>query len=376
MRRSTVGRRFGWRTFRIATWKAMSRSPFASSTAIALLGLLSAHCGGTAPAPVAPQPTPAPTGLGASASPSPTPANGGEGAHRLVIAAAGCWFGGTWSDALGEQDAIKQAGIEARCHELERRVWAGTEDKTHYEQLRALETNAVADVLATVDEAAKRDGADGARRSALVKLAAALADEERELMLARRASDRVKRDLDREPEKLTADEVDAVIPLRAHAKLDALLGLNVGDLSREAHALALFRALDRVEIARGLPRHLKLYAVADTFHLLFGVTVPDAPRDAATKLVPGMWLAFLADTATAAGYPVGDKATTPLEKDAVAWAGMLRGFGDKLKADEDGVSSNTELAHVLMVTLHRLDAEYAAQRAAADTLHTSQAKSR
>jgi len=50
---------------------------------------------------------------------------------------------------------------------------------------------------------------------------------------------------------------------------------------------------------RGLPKHLKLYAVPDTFQLLFGVTVPDVPQDATRKLVPGTWLKFLSDTASA-----------------------------------------------------------------------------
>jgi hypothetical protein len=41
----------------------------------------------------------------------------------------------------------------------------------------------------------------------LVGLTTALADEEREGMLARRAADRVKRDLDREPDKLVLPQV-------------------------------------------------------------------------------------------------------------------------------------------------------------------------
>ncbi len=263
---------------------------------------------------------------------------------------------------------MKVQATEARCSDLERRVWSGAQDKTHYEQLRALEMNSVADVVAKVDEIAKRERLDDATREALIKLTSVLADEERELMLARRAADRVKRDLDREPEKLTDDEVAAVGPLRAHAKLEALLTLDAGGLSKEAHALGLLRALDRVEIARGLPKHLKLYAVADEFHLLFGVTVPDVPQDATKKLIPGTWLRFLSETAAASGYPVGSKATTPREQDALAWAGMLRGFSDKLKTDADAIAPNTDLAHVATVALHRLEAEYSAQKAAEQTL--------
>src|ERR1700690_40277 len=315
--------------------------PAPLSAAACLTALLSAHCESSTPVPAAaPQSQTAPaTGSSAApAAPSPAPpaplATGPE-AHKLVIAAAGCWSGGTWADARGEQDPMKQEGIEARCHDLERRVWGGAEDKTHYEQLRALEMNAVADVVAKVDETAKNDHVDAATRDSLLRLTSALAEEEKEAMLARRAADRVKRDLDHEPEKLTADEVGAVAPLRAHAKLEPLLKLDAGGLSKEAHALGMLRALDRVELARGLPKHLKLYAVADEFHLLFGVTIPDVPQDATKTLVPGTWLRFLSETAAAAGYPVGDKASTPRERDALAWAGMLHGISDKLKADKD-----------------------------------------
>jgi hypothetical protein len=272
-----------------------------------------------------------------------------------------------WSDALGEQDQAKVTGIETRCHDLERRVW-DTDDKTHYEQLRALEQNAVADVIAKVDVAAKGDSVDGPRRDALVKLAQALADAVKETTAARRAGDRVKRDLDREPEKLTTDEVDAVLPLRAHAKFEALLKLDAGDLTKEANALGLLCALDRVELARGLPKHLKLYAVADELQLLFGVSVPDVPQDATKKLVPGTWLRFLADAAKAAGHPVSDKAKTAREKDALAWGGMLQGFGEKLAADSDGISNATDLSRVVATVQHRLEAEYKAQQAAEATV--------
>jgi hypothetical protein len=161
--------------------------------------------------------------------------------------------------------------------------------------------------------------------------------------------------------------VDAVQPLRAHAKLEALLNLQAGDLSKEANALGLLLALDRVELARGLPKHLKLYAVGDEFHLLFGVALPEVPADATRKLVPGTWLRFLSDTATSAGHPVPAKAKTPREKDALAWGGMLEGFHDKLQADSDGVATTTDLSKVVTVVLHRLEAEYTAQQAAEAT---------
>lgn len=284
-----------------------------------------------------------------------------------MVLAASCWFGGVWADALGEQDqAARHTGIEARCHEVERRVW-GADDKTHYEQLRALEQNAQSDVIAKVDETAKNDAVDGPRREVLVKLTGALAEALKETMQARRAADRVKRDLTTEPDKLTKDEVEAVFPLRAHQKLEALYKLEAGDLSKEANVLALLCAMDRVEVARGLPRHLKLYAVADSFQLLFGIAPPDAPQDANKKLVPGAWLRYLVDTASAAGHPVPAKAKTPRERDAMAWAGMLEGFSEKMKADSDGIAPTTDLSKVVSTVLHRLEGEYNAQRNAEAT---------
>jgi hypothetical protein len=331
-----------------------------------------AACGGEAPPPAA---TPAPAASAVPAVPvaaasavpvAPAAPQTQEEAHKLLTLAASCWFGGFWADALGEQDQAKQAGIEARCHELARRVW-DADDKAHLEQLRALETNAVADVVARVDTLSKSDSVDGRRREALVGLATSLADALKETMLARRAGERVKRDLEREPDKLTADETDAVVPLRSHSKIEALYKLDAGDLTKEAHALAILCALDRVEMARGLPKHLKLYAVADEFKLLFGVAVPDVPADGTKKLVPGTWLKFLSETASAAGHPVSDKAKAPRERDALAWAGMLEGFSEKLKAEADGVSPNTDLGKVVDTVLHRLEAEFRAQQAAEAT---------
>jgi hypothetical protein len=281
--------------------------------------------------------------------------------------AASCWFGGLWAEALGEEGDMKLKGTEARCHELEQHVW-GTEDKSHYEELRALGKDAVADVIAKVDETAKNDSVDGPRRDALVKLATALAEAEREFTLAHRAGDRIKRDLDHEPEKLNNDEVDAVMSLRAHAKLEKLSKLDAGNLSHEANALAVLCAVDRLEVARGLPKHLKFYAVADEFELLFGVALPDVPEDANKKLVPGTWLKFLSETAAAAGHPVNDKVTTARERDALAWAGMLLGFSDKLKADVEGIEAATDLGKVVTVVEHRLEAGFSAQKVAEATL--------
>jgi len=274
-----------------------------------------------------------------------------------VIAAASCWLGGLWGDALGELGDARTKGTEQRCHDLDQRVW-GASGTSHYEELRALEPTVTADLVAKVDETAKKDSVDAPRREALVKFATALANTDRELLAARRGADRVKRDLDHEPEKLSTDEVEAVLPLRGHLKLEALLKLDAGDLTKEAHALGVLCALERVNIARGLPKHLKFYAAADAFELIFGVTLPDVPEDGNKRLVPGTWLKFLSDTASAAGHPVSAKATTPREQDKLAWAGMLEGFSDKLKGDADGIAATTDLSKVVTVVLQRLEEEY------------------
>jgi hypothetical protein len=349
-----------------------------AATCSAVLAVLAlAACGGNEPQPIPPPPPTAasdsPAPVATTAPTTGAPVQTQEEAHKLLVLAVSCWFGGLWGDALGEQDQAKVTGIETRCHELERRVWS-TDDKAHLEQVRAFEQNAVSDVIAAVDQATKTDTVDGPRRDALLKLAGAFADAARETMLARRAGERVKRDLTREPDKLTTDEVDAVGPLRAHAKLEALLKLDAGDLSKEANALGLLCATDRVELARGLPKHLKLYAVADTFQIIFGVTPPDVPQDATTKLVPGTWLKFLTDTAAAAGHPVTDKAKKARERDALAWGGMQQGFGEKLAADSSGIAPTTDLSKVVTTVLHRLETEYSAQQAAEASQETGPAK--
>jgi hypothetical protein len=72
---------------------------------------------------------------------------------------------------------------------------------------------------------------------------------------------------------------------------------------------------------------------------------------------------------------VSDQAKTPRDKDALAWGGMLQGFSDKLKADYAGIEAGTDLNKVVAVVLHRLEAEYSAQRAAESTKEKAPAAS-
>jgi hypothetical protein len=343
--------------------------PFAFASAC--LALLPACGGGDTPPPNAPPAAlaPAPTAT-APAAPTaaqePAPPAQTEAAHKFLVLTASCWFGGVWSDAEGQEGEMKKAAIDSRCHEVARELW-GTDDQTHVEQLRAIDTPAVGDFVAKVDSLAKSDPVDGPRRDNLVKLATALADAQKEMMLARRAGERVKRDDDREPDKLSADEAASVAPLRAHDKLQALLTLDAGDLKSEAHAMGILLVMDRVNVSREMQRHLKVYVLGDAFQILFGAAPPPMPADATTKLPHGAWLGYLVDVAKAAGYPVPATAKTDKTKHALAWGGMLQGIADKLKPDTDAMSASTELAKVAMVVMHRLSAEYDAQKTAAAT---------
>jgi hypothetical protein len=337
--------------------------------------LVAAACGGSKPAPATatgtapPATAEAPAATGPGAPTSGAPAAETAPAHKLFVAAAACWFGGVWSEAEGADTAeTRKAASEARCHDLNKRVY-GADEKERYEQLRALDANVVDDVKKKVEDLAAK-GEDAAHKDALVKLTGALADAKKEEMLARRAGDRVKRDFAKEPEKLSADEAAAVAPLKASTALETLLKLDAGDLSTEAHALAVMSAMERAAIAKGLPKHLKVYAVSAPFQLLFSVKAPQVPEDATKPLKPGTWLAYLIEAAKGAGHPVPATAKTPLEKEPAAWAGVLEGLHDKLRPDVEKMTETTPLKEVATVVARRLQSEYDRER---DTLRKNAA---
>jgi hypothetical protein len=282
-------------------------------------------------------------------------------AHALVLQAAGCWFGGLWSDALGATPEDRRAASEKRCMSLVTRLY-GTDDKLRYDQLRLVDGVFVDKLAASVDVLATKDTAgDAPRKDALGRLLRAVAAAQREANAAHGAVDPVKLDLrgrPPEPENLSKDEAAAAAPLRAHAALEALLKLDVGDLSVEAHALGLLTAMDRLELARGLPKHLKVYAVSDALQLVFGVAPPTVPTDVTAKLVPGTWLTYLASAAAAAGHPVPDAAKNARAREPWAWGGVVEGFADKLRADQSKLGSSA-LAKVTGAIVKRLDAEWA-----------------
>lgn len=318
------------------------------------LAALSLACGG--PSSHATAPPAMTTAQSANVSASKAP----ENAHQIVILATGCWFGRVWTDAL---DGAKGPPAE-RCAQVIERVY-GAPDKVRVERLRALEAVEVTEMADKVRVMAD-DKVDHGRAERLVKLFNAIAAAQRENMMARRAADRTKKDLagERKSGKLTADEKDATVSLQASTAATDLLHVDVGDLGAEARAVGILCAMDRMELARGLPRHLKVYAVQGVYSTLFGVRPPPVSDDATEALKGGVWLGYLTEVAQAAGHPVPARAKTLVDKDLMAWGGTLEGFSDKLRAERDRLPQSTELGRVVAGAVERLDLEFRASEAA------------
>jgi hypothetical protein len=342
-----------------------------STTSTLALLVLATGCGGGEPpavSPPAPSATVAPPADSGPASTAVTPPAATEPttevAHRLVVEATACWFGGLWADALGEEGDMKRASDERRCRDVAQMAY-GTDAKDRLEQIRAVEATAVGDIASKVELIAGGDKVDGPRKAKLAKLVIAIGDVQRELLMARRAADRVKVDEDtKDADKLSKDEQTAAPILRAHAAFDALMAFDAGDLAKEANAVAVLSVLERTNIARRLPRHLKLYAVGDAFKSLFGVEIPagGVPDDPTKKLTPGTWSTYLVSAASAAGHAVPATAKDLKDRYALAWAGTQAGIADKLAADEAGVGDGTDLKKVVIVVKNRLMAEVSAEQ--------------
>ncbi len=301
------------------------------------------------------------------ARPLPGSQTDGE-AERLVIGAASCWMGGLWSDALGEQSdprgwgvarTADTRGVERRCGAVLAHVY-GTFDPMQYEQLRAMEPRVVDDLATRVKGVAEADRVDASHAVQLVQLLRGVADATRENLLARKAADDVKAD-EEQPSTAADRALDKTLAARALRKttaVDALLAMDAGDLTPEAHALGLLCALDRLEIGRRLPKHLKVYAVGGPFVRIFGVAPPAVPEDPTVPIRTGTWPNYLVETSAAAGYPVPAEATEPIDRESLAWGGVLQGFADRLGADARKVSTRTPLPDVLSRVAARLDEEH------------------
>ena len=295
-----------------------------------------------------------------AASAAPAAAPGSAPGHALLLQASACWFGGMWSDAEGAAPDERRAAAEKRCQALVARLY-GADDRAKLDELRLVSAPVVDRLAAEIERIAGQDSVDRSRKDALAKVLRAVAAAQRETNEAHLAADTVKQDLKNheEREALSRDEALAVKPLRAHAGLEALLKLDAGELGPEARVMGLMCAMDRMELSRALPKHLKVYAVGDAYQLVFGVAPPAVPDDAMAKLKPGTWLGYLTEVARAAGHAVPGSATLPREREPWAWGGVIAGFSDKLKADGAKLAAGGTMARVTRAITARLDVEWA-----------------
>jgi hypothetical protein len=339
--------------------------PFLLATCLATLAL--AGC-------VGPEPRQADVPVSAM-GPKPLPAAQTDGeAERFVMGATSCWTGGLWADALGEQDDppfnlsdvrdARTAGIERRCDAVLVHLY-GAVDPMQYKQLRAIEVRVVDDLAARVRSIAANDRLDQPRAERLVKLLRAVADAERENFLARGAADDVKKDEagPSSPCERSTDKTFAAQALQRTTGIEALLRFGAGDLSHEARAIGLLCALDRLEMARKLPKHLKVIAVGGPFVPVFGVQPPQVPEDPTAPIRSGAWPSYLVEVASAAGHAVPAEATEPIDRESLAWGGVLQAFADRLHVESGAVSTRTPLPLVLGRVADRLDKENGTLRA-------------
>lgn len=309
--------------------------------------------------------------------PSPLPGAQTDGeAERLVMGATSCWMGGLWSDAVGEESTApagtgmavagdtRNAGIQRRCEAVLVHLY-GVVDPMQYQQLRAVDPRVVDDLAARTRAVASTDRVDATRVEPLVKLLRAVADAERENVLARGAADDVKKDEagPSTPPERAQDKTIAASALQKTTGIQALLTIDAGPLTHEARAIGLLCALDRLEIARKLPKHLKVLSVGGPFVPVFGVPPPRVPEDPTAPIPTGTWPGYLVDVAGAAGHAVPAVATDPLDREALAWGGVLQAFADRLRAEQAVVSTRTPLPLVLGQVASRLDKENSTLRA-------------
>jgi hypothetical protein len=322
----------------------------------------------------------------ASGRPVEAPAAGVHGDHTnapgygLVIQATSCWMGGLWSDALGETDDTRTSGIDRRCNALLRdiEITAGERDRAladhvpppapeeAYYPLRAVEPHIVDAIARKVEERAARDPAEGPHAHELVVLLRAGAAATRETIQARRYADRVRDDVRAQPNVVerNVDKESASVRLQRGEALDALFHVDAGAYTDDARAMGALIALDRMQIAHGLPMHLKIYVVRTGFADMFGVSAPNVSDDAAKPIPSGMWLAYLTQVAGAAGHPIPSDAHDPQNREPLAWTGVLEGFADRLRADLFHFPAGNALGEVERATVVRLDEEYKSERAA------------
>ena len=282
-------------------------------------------------------------------------------AYERVMEATSCWMGGMWSDARGEKGGARLAGIQGRCDEF---LASNAEPEESYFPLRALDRETVDRLAWKIQSQASEDPSEAPRATDLVVLFRAIADAARETVEARRAADVVKEDVTQQPQVWVrnANKEGAASKLAAFSACRELLHAN-GPYAAEAHGAGMLFAIDRMEIARGLPKHLKILAVRSAFVELFGVPAPALPADAAAPIPTGTWLVYLSDAATASGHPLPADAHNPQNMEPLAWTGVLDGMADRLAAEAVRLPPASQLGDVEKAVVARLDEQYENERA-------------
>jgi hypothetical protein len=289
------------------------------------------------------------------AKPTAAAPPGPNAAYDLTYQAIGCWLGPVWGDAIGEAVEQRKANADERCLGTVRRVWVNN-DNTNVERLRAFEENAITDLVARVDELGKGTLPEKERHD-LVSLLRHVAGAQRDNLWARRAADRIRLDESRQQphQRITDDERKGMDALLKSESLRALLTLEAGRYTADANALGILSAMDRINVASGLPRHVEIFAAEPAFTLLFHTPAPEVAVDPAAPLGPHYWIDYLDKAAANAGHPVASTAAGGADRDLLGWAGMLDGIADRLAENRAQLSGH--LKPVVEGTVRRLQAE-------------------
>jgi hypothetical protein len=314
---------------------------------VTLLAALSVACAAGPPVPQA-----AALRLESASVPASPEGSG----YALLGLATSCWLGGLWNDALVETGAPHDA-IEDRCDALLRA--AGQPVIGEYGPLRAVDASIVPAIVEAVRVRAAAEQGQ-ARAAALAELTARVADTAREDVHARRAADRVKQVFETyTPSERRENKTLAAVDLRESRALGALLRTKGPD-APAARTIGLLFALDRMEIARGLPKHLKLDAIGGPLHEVFGVRPPPVSSDPLEAIPKGAWVDYLERVASAGLRAIPRDAKDPQNREALAWNGVLDALADRLRpASDDPV-----LGAVVRGVVARLDRQRAGELAA------------
>jgi hypothetical protein len=270
--------------------------------------------------------------------------------------ATSCWLGGLWSDALREREEDRLAEIQKRCDALLREV--GESPGGAFDPL---DSATVDHLVRRIAATAAESGMNGVEANELTTLLLHVADTARETMHARRAANKVKAEV--AGEALSGDyHVDKIVAapeLTQTASLHALLRAEVGPYDAEAQIIGLLSAIDRMEIARGLPKHLKIDSIEGANRDVFGVPAPALPEDAAAAIRKGTWLGYASQVAAAAKHPIPTDVRDPHSQEPLAWNGILEGYADKLRSLAADLPRSTKLSAVAHAVVARLDEQYA-----------------